>query len=161
MIWCVQAPSGSVVIAGLSSLTLVRPLIAVVSKCRMSIARVLAGEDVSYNALPWFWSDQYDCKLQIVGLNLGHDRTVVRPGASESSRSVWYYRGDRLLAIDAMNEPKSYAFGRKIIESGKNPAPETVIDLSSGPTTGSLKRLAFPGARAIGIAEWMPYLRAS
>ena len=92
------------------------------------IARVLAGEDVSYNALPWFWSDQYDCKLQIVGLNLGHDRTVVRPGASESSRSVWYYRGDRLLAIDAMNEPKSYAFGRKILESGKSPAPETVAD---------------------------------
>jgi len=92
------------------------------------IARVLAGEEVSYSALPWFWSDQYDCKLQIVGLNLGHDHTVVRPGASESSLSVWYYRGDRLLAIDAMNEPKSYAFGRKIIEAGKNPAPEIVAD---------------------------------
>ena len=92
------------------------------------IARVLAGEDVSYTALPWFWSDQYDCKLQIVGLNLGHDHSVVRPGASESSLSVWYYRGDQLLAIDAMNEPKSYAFGRKIIEAGKNPASDIVAD---------------------------------
>ena len=92
------------------------------------IARVLGGEDISYTAMPWFWSDQYDCKLQIVGLNLGHDHTVVRPGASESSLSVWYYRGDQLLAIDAMNEPKSYAFGRKIIESGKNPDPQIVAN---------------------------------
>lgn len=92
------------------------------------IARVLAGQDVTYTALPWFWSDQYDCKLQIVGLNLGHDLTVIRPGSSEASLSVWYYRGQQLLAVDAMNEPKSYAFGRKIIEGGKNPAPEIVAD---------------------------------
>jgi 3-phenylpropionate/trans-cinnamate dioxygenase ferredoxin reductase subunit len=92
------------------------------------VARRLAGEDLRYTALPWFWSDQYDCKLQIVGLNLGHNHTVVRPGASDASRSIWYYRDDELLAIDAMNEPKSYAFGRKIIESGINPAPQTVAD---------------------------------
>jgi 3-phenylpropionate/trans-cinnamate dioxygenase ferredoxin reductase subunit len=92
------------------------------------VARRLAGEDVRYTALPWFWSDQYDCKLQIVGLNQGHDRTVVRPGASDSSLSIWYYRDDQLLAIDAMNEPKSYAFGRKIIEAGINPTPQQVAD---------------------------------
>jgi 3-phenylpropionate/trans-cinnamate dioxygenase ferredoxin reductase subunit len=92
------------------------------------IARVLAGEDVTYTALPWFWSDQYDCKLQIVGLNQGHNQTVLRPGSKDGSLSVWYYRDDQLLAIDAMNEPKSYAFGRKIIEAGKNPTPEEVAD---------------------------------
>ncbi|MDJ0778989.1 MAG: FAD-dependent oxidoreductase [Gammaproteobacteria bacterium] len=92
------------------------------------VARVMAGEDVTYQALPWFWSDQYDCKLQIVGLNLGHDRTVVRPGDSDAVMSVWYYAGDRLIAIDAMNDPKAYAFGRRIIETGKNPAPEVVAD---------------------------------
>jgi 3-phenylpropionate/trans-cinnamate dioxygenase ferredoxin reductase subunit len=92
------------------------------------VARRLAGEDVCYTALPWFWSDQYDCKLQIVGLNQGHNRTVVRPGASDSSLSIWYYRDDQLLAIDAMNEPKSYAFGRKIIEAGLNPTPQQVAD---------------------------------
>jgi 3-phenylpropionate/trans-cinnamate dioxygenase ferredoxin reductase subunit len=53
---------------------------------------------------------------------------VIRPGDSDSSLSVWYYRGDRLLAIDAMNEPKSYAFGRKIIENGVNPTPAQVAD---------------------------------
>ena len=92
------------------------------------VARVIAGEDVTYQALPWFWSDQYDCKLQIAGLNLGHDHTVVRPGDNEAVMSVWYYAGDQLLAIDAMNDPKAYAFGRRIIESGKNPTPEVVAD---------------------------------
>jgi 3-phenylpropionate/trans-cinnamate dioxygenase ferredoxin reductase subunit len=92
------------------------------------VARRLAGEDVSYTALPWFWSDQYDCKLQIVGLNQGHTHTVLRPGASDASRSIWYYRDDKLLAIDAMNEPKSYAFGRKIIEAGINPSAQQIAD---------------------------------
>jgi 3-phenylpropionate/trans-cinnamate dioxygenase ferredoxin reductase subunit len=101
------------------------------------VARRLAGEDVRYTALPWFWSDQYDCKLQIVGLNQGYNHTVVRPGATDSSRSIWYYHDDVLLAIDAMNEPKSYAFGRKIIEAGINPTPQQVAD----PAT-DLKRLA-------------------
>jgi 3-phenylpropionate/trans-cinnamate dioxygenase ferredoxin reductase subunit len=92
------------------------------------IARVLAGEALTYTALPWFWSDQYDCKLQIVGLNQGHNQIVVRPGVNDSSQSVWYYRDQDLLAIDAMNEPKSYAFGRKIIEAGKNPTRAQVAD---------------------------------
>jgi 3-phenylpropionate/trans-cinnamate dioxygenase ferredoxin reductase subunit len=92
------------------------------------VARVLTGEAVTYTALPWFWSDQYDCKLQIVGLNQGHNQTVIRPGAKDSSLSVWYYYDDQLLAIDSMNEPRSYAFGRKIIEAGKNPTPAEVAD---------------------------------
>ena len=92
------------------------------------VARVLAGESVTYTALPWFWSDQYDCKLQIVGLNQGHNQTVIRPGANASSMSVWYYRDTELIAIDAMNEPKSYAFGRKIIEAGKHPTAVQVAD---------------------------------
>ncbi len=92
------------------------------------VARVLAGEAVTYTALPWFWSDQYDCKLQIAGLNQGYNQTVIRPGANDSSLSVWYYRDQELLAIDAMNEPKSYAFGRKIIEAGKNPTQAQVAD---------------------------------
>jgi len=92
------------------------------------VARVLAGQDASYTALPWFWSDQYDCKLQIVGLNHGHDRAVVRPGADSSSLSVWYYRGERLIAVDAMNEPRSYAYGRKLIEAGRHPPAELIAD---------------------------------
>jgi 3-phenylpropionate/trans-cinnamate dioxygenase ferredoxin reductase subunit len=95
------------------------------------VARIIAGESVTYNALPWFWSDQYDCKLQIVGLNQGHNHTVLRPGANDASQSVWYYADKQLLAIDAMNEPKSYAFGRMIIEKGKHPSPEEIADPST------------------------------
>ena len=92
------------------------------------VARVLAGEAVTYNALPWFWSEQYDCRLQIVGLSQGHDQTVIRPGPDPSTMSVWYYRDEELLAIDAMNEPKSYVFGTRIIAAGKNPTPAQVAD---------------------------------
>ncbi len=91
------------------------------------VARVLAGEDATYDALPWFWSDQYDCRLQIVGLNHGFDRTVRRVTDARCV-SIWYYAGDRLLAIDAMNDPKAYAFGRMIIEAGKHPPPEQIAD---------------------------------
>ena len=55
------------------------------------IAQVLGGADLQYNALPWFWSDQYDCKLQIAGLSSGYTNTVVRPGAKHNSQSTWYY----------------------------------------------------------------------
>mgnify|MGYP003647867270 FL=1 len=92
------------------------------------VARVLAGEDKSYDALPWFWSDQYDCKLQIVGLNQGHTQAVERRGEDPASLSIWYYTNDRLIAIDAMNDAKAYAFGRKIIEAGKHPTPAQIAD---------------------------------
>jgi len=92
------------------------------------IARVLAGEALTYTSLPWFWSDQYDCKLQIAGLNFGHNRTVVRASSDPKSLSVWYYAGEKLLAIDAMNDPSAYAFGRRMIADGKNPSPEKIAD---------------------------------
>ncbi len=92
------------------------------------VARVLSGADLQYDALPWFWSDQYDCKLQIAGLNTGYTNTVVRPGATGSSQSTWYYADDRLIAVDAMNDTRAYAFGRKIIAAGKHPSPEEIAD---------------------------------
>ena len=92
------------------------------------VARVLAGEQVSYQALPWFWSDQYDCKLQIAGLNIGYDQTVRRAGSKPDSQSIWYYRENRLIAVDAMNEPMAYAMGRKIISAGLHPSQAQIAD---------------------------------
>lgn len=92
------------------------------------VARVLAGEQVIYESTPWFWSDQYDCKLQIAGLNIGYDQTVYRPGAKPDSQSIWYYCENRLIAVDAMNDPRAYAMGRKIIGAGMNPAPQQIAD---------------------------------
>ncbi len=94
------------------------------------VARIIAGEDSSYTALPWFWSDQYDCKLQIAGLNIGYTQTVLRAGVKPEGQSVWYYRDDRLIAVDAMNDPLAYAMGRKIISSGLHPTPQQIADPS-------------------------------
>ena len=92
------------------------------------VAENIMGADKGYIAKPWFWSDQYDVKLQIAGLNAGYDRTVVRPGDKPGSQSVWYFRGDELLAVDAMNDPRAYMIGKRLIEAGQSPAPAAVAD---------------------------------
>lgn len=83
------------------------------------IAANMMGEAVAYEAAPWFWSDQYDVKLQIAGLNRGYDATVVRPGKRAGAQSVWYYKGDKLLAVDAMNDGAAYTVGKRVIEAGR------------------------------------------
>jgi len=82
-------------------------------------ASAMLGAMPDYTPVPWFWSDQYDIKLQIVGLNRGYDDVVLRPGKREMSQSVWYFAGEQLLAVDAMNDALAYAFGKKILEAGK------------------------------------------
>lgn len=90
-------------------------------------AASMIGAGAPYRPSPWFWSDQYDVKLQIAGLNLGHDLVVTRPGEG-AARSVWYYRGERLLAVDAMNDPRAYMTAKRLIEAGMSPAPERATD---------------------------------
>ena len=84
------------------------------------VADNIMGADISYDAKPWFWSDQYDCKLQIAGLNTGYDNIVTR-GPDGPSVSFWYFKGQSLLAVDAMNDPRSYMVGKRLIEQGKSP----------------------------------------
>ncbi|QBY02151.1 pyridine nucleotide-disulfide oxidoreductase [Rhodophyticola sp. CCM32] len=90
------------------------------------VARNMMGADAQYAPHPWFWSDQYDVKLQIAGLNTGYDR-IVRRGAAPSV-SHWYYAGDRLLAVDAMNDPRAYMVGKRLLEAGKSPCAEAIAD---------------------------------
>jgi len=92
------------------------------------VARNMLGAGVDYVAKPWFWSDQYDIKLQIAGLNTGYDRVVVRDGGT--ARSHWYYANDTLLAVDAMNDPRGYMVGKRMIEAGRSPDPGLVADAS-------------------------------
>ena len=91
------------------------------------VAENLMGANKEYHAKPWFWSDQYDVKLQIAGLNTGYDRVVTR-GAAPGPVSFWYYQGDTLLAVDAANDPRGYMVGKRLIESGKSPAPDVILD---------------------------------
>ncbi len=90
-------------------------------------AGTITGRDDPYVAKPWFWSDQYDAKLQIAGLNIGYDRVVTRNGTS-SSPSFWYFRGDALLAVDAVNDGRAYMAGKKLIEMGRTADPDAIAD---------------------------------
>ncbi len=94
------------------------------------VAANMLGADAPYEAKPWFWSDQYDVKLQIAGLNTGYDRVVTRAGKGQSV-SFWYYRGGRLLAVDAMNDPRAFMIGKRLIEAGKSPDPDLIRDAAS------------------------------
>lgn len=91
-------------------------------------AAAMLGGDAEYLAKPWFWSDQYDVKLQIAGLNTGYDRVISRK--SDNATSFWYFKGDQLLAVDAMNDPRAYMVGKRLIEAGKSPDPAAVADPS-------------------------------
>ncbi|MFN3605602.1 MAG: NAD(P)/FAD-dependent oxidoreductase [Cypionkella sp.] len=91
------------------------------------VAANMLGAQTPYQAKPWFWSDQYDCKLQIAGLNTGYDTVITRGGQGDAI-SFWYYRGDTLLAVDAMNDPRGYMVGKRLIETGKSPAKSAVAD---------------------------------
>jgi 3-phenylpropionate/trans-cinnamate dioxygenase ferredoxin reductase subunit len=90
------------------------------------VAGNILGAGQPYVAQPWFWSDQFDLKLQIAGLNTGYDHIVTRQGEGEAV-SFWYYRGTTLLAVDAMNDARAYMVGKRLIEGGKSPTPEAVV----------------------------------
>jgi 3-phenylpropionate/trans-cinnamate dioxygenase ferredoxin reductase subunit len=94
------------------------------------VAENMLGAGKAYEAKPWFWSDQYDVKLQIAGLNTGYDRIVARPGEGVAA-SFWYYRGDTLLALDAMNDARAYMVGKRLIEMGKSPDPAVIADTAA------------------------------
>ncbi|MGK8234699.1 NAD(P)/FAD-dependent oxidoreductase [Roseovarius sp. MS2] len=93
------------------------------------VAGNILGAAVAYVPKPWFWSDQYDVKLQIAGLSTGYDRIVTRDGAA--SVSFWYFRGDQLLAVDAMNDPRAYMVGKRLIDAGKTADPAVVADAAA------------------------------
>ena len=80
----------------------------------------ILGEDAEYDAVPWFWSNQYDLKLQTVGLATGHDSYVVRGDPASRKFSVIYYRDGKVVALDCVNATKDYVQGRKAVVEGLN-----------------------------------------
>ena len=99
------------------------------------VADNMLGAGRVYQARPWFWSDQFDAKLQIAGLGTGYDRIVTRPGDGAHCGSVWYYADGRLIAVDALNDARAYMIGKRLIEAGKSPDPQAVRE------AGNLKEL--------------------
>nr|CAD6610141.1 pyridine nucleotide-disulfide oxidoreductase [Rhizobium sp. Khangiran2] len=96
-----------------------------------AIAAVLAGGAEPYQPKPWFWSDQYDVKLQIAGFNLGYDETLVRPGMREGSVSIWYFREGSFVAVDAINDAKAYVTGKKLLDMGIEPDRAILADAAA------------------------------
>jgi 3-phenylpropionate/trans-cinnamate dioxygenase ferredoxin reductase subunit len=94
------------------------------------VAENIVGEPAAYRPKPWFWSDQYDTKLQIAGLAIGYDDIIVRPGIKEASISHWYYRREQLIAVDVMNDPKTYMIAKRLIDLGRSPEPQLIADPS-------------------------------
>jgi len=99
-------------------------------------ARTLMGEREAYRALPWFWSDQADIKLQIAGLSTGYDQTVVRGNPDEDAFSVLYYRDGRLLAIDCINQVSDFMAARRCLTAG-----QTIDPIAAADSTVALKTL--------------------
>lgn len=95
-----------------------------------TVARALCGKPEPYHALPWFWSNQYDLKLQTAGLNLGYDTTVLRGDPATRSFSVIYLKDGKIIALDCVNAVKDYVQGRKLVEAGAKIAPEALMDAS-------------------------------
>jgi len=91
-----------------------------------TVAANICGAQRPYIASPWFWSDQFDVKLQIAGLNANYDRVVVRDAGRPGAASHWYFRGNTLLAVDAMNDARSYMIAKRLIASGLSPDPRSV-----------------------------------
>lgn len=94
------------------------------------VAAMIAGATPPDEELPWFWSDQYDLKLTIAGLFAGYDRLVWRGSTEEGAFACFYYKGDRLLAVDAVNRPAEYLGAKQVIQRGRTIDPAVLEDMS-------------------------------
>jgi 3-phenylpropionate/trans-cinnamate dioxygenase ferredoxin reductase subunit len=92
------------------------------------VAKTIVGMPARYEATPWFWSNQYDLKLQTVGLSTGFDATVTRGDVAARSFSVIYLKGGRVVALDCVNAVRDYVQGRKLVEAGATVAPARLAD---------------------------------
>lgn len=92
-------------------------------------AKTLCGQFVAYSALPWFWSDQYDVKLQIAGLSQNYDQVVIRGDHLVGrSFSAFYFSKGKFLAVDAINSPKAFMLARRALSAGKAVDPVHLSD---------------------------------
>jgi len=99
-------------------------------------AATLLGERKAYDQVPWFWSDQFEAKLQMVGTSMGHDRAVLRGSLEEHAFSNFYFQGEQLIGVDSVNRPGDHILSRKLIAAGVAVPEATITDID-----GNLKAL--------------------
>jgi 3-phenylpropionate/trans-cinnamate dioxygenase ferredoxin reductase subunit len=93
-----------------------------------SAAAAMMGRERPFLAAPWFWSDQFDVKLQMVGLSRGYDQVVTRGDLSKPAYSAFYYRAGRLLAVDSINRISDHMQSKRLLDHGLQPSPEQAAD---------------------------------
>ncbi|MER8544189.1 FAD-dependent oxidoreductase [Mesorhizobium sp. M1182] len=113
-------------------------------------ARTIAGHTDNYSAVPWFWSDIGDMKLQMVGLIAGGDSHVVLGDVAENKFSIYHYAGSRLLGIESVNRPGDHMLGRKMLGAGFSPSPQIV---ATGPDGLKAALAAFQEGEPVRAAE--------
>lgn len=92
------------------------------------VAKGICGAEASYHAIPWFWSNQYDLKLQTAGLSTGHDQAVLRGDPTTRSFSIVYLKEGKVIAIDCVNATKDYVQGRMVVTAGLQATAEQLAD---------------------------------
>jgi 3-phenylpropionate/trans-cinnamate dioxygenase ferredoxin reductase subunit len=92
------------------------------------VAKGIVGDEAPYHAIPWFWSNQYDLKLQTAGLSTGHDQAVLRGDPATRSFSIVYLKAGKVIALDCVNATKDYVQGRMIVTAGIHATPEQLAD---------------------------------
>lgn len=93
-----------------------------------AVAKTIAGEATEYKAVPWFWSNQYDLRLQTVGLSVNHDAHVVRGDPATRSFSVIYLKQGKVIALDCVNMVKDYVQGKALVVGDTSIDPELLAD---------------------------------
>jgi 3-phenylpropionate/trans-cinnamate dioxygenase ferredoxin reductase subunit len=93
-------------------------------------AATIAGREAAYEAVPWFWSDQYDVKLQMAGLSQDHDAHAVRGAMDDDNFSIFYFRAGTIMAVDSVNRPADHMLARRLIAARTSCTPQQVADAS-------------------------------
>src|SRR5262245_41569752 len=93
-----------------------------------SVAASIAGKRAPYTAVPWFWTDQFDIRLQMAGLSHGYDQAVTRGSPDAQKFSVYYFRQSRLIAVDSVNRPADHIVARRLLAAHATVTPEQAAD---------------------------------
>ena len=95
------------------------------AKC---VAANIVGKKEKYHAVPWFWTNQYDLKLQMAGISTGFDTQILRGDISLNKFSVFYFKNKKLIAVDSLNRPADHLAARKLLQAGISPTSEQIED---------------------------------
>jgi 3-phenylpropionate/trans-cinnamate dioxygenase ferredoxin reductase subunit len=95
-----------------------------------NVAKSVVGQAEPYHTVPWFWSNQYDLRLQTVGLSIGHDEAILRGDMATRTFSIIYRKAGRVVALDCVNTPKDYVQGRSLVAAGATVDAKALADVT-------------------------------